>query len=157
MGVITEVLGTLDDLEDRVRSEDPLLLTSEQRASPHMVGRTEGGRSLRISLPRGDELNDGDVLAVDGDVAVVVRAAPEALYVIRPKDPVAWGVAGFQIGNLHRPVRFTEDAMLTPADPMVADLLERLGIEYEKRTIPFIGKRYGSHSGHHHHDANHEH
>lgn len=150
MSVITDILGTIADLEGRYRDEDPLYLTSEERASPHMVGHTEGGRKLRISLPRGEELNDGDVLALDGDAAVVVRAAPEELYVVRPKDVVSWGVVGFQLGNLHRPVRFTEDAMLTPADPMVADMLDRTGVAYEKRTMPFVGKRYGSHVGHHH-------
>ena len=105
---------------------------------------------MRISLPRGTEINDGDVLALEGTTAVVARAAPEALYVVSPGDAYTWGVAGYQLGNLHRPVRFTEDGMLTPADPMVADLLTRLGIAFEERTIPFVGRRYGAHGAHHH-------
>ena len=44
------------------------------------------------------------------------------------------------------------DAMLTPADAMLADLLTRLDIAYEKRTMPFVGKRYGSHTGGHPHE-----
>ena len=152
MNVVTDVLGVITDFKDRVRNQDPLLLTSEERASPHMVGRTCGGRELRISIPRGSELNDGDVLALDGDVAVVVRASPEELFVIRPTGSLQWGVAGFQLGNMHRPVRFTDDAMLTPTDPMVADLFDRLGIAFERRTMPFVGRRYGSHGGHHPHE-----
>ena len=61
-------------------------------------------------------------------------------------------MAGYQLGNLHRPVRFTDGAMLTPADPMVADLLARLDIAYERKTMPFVGRRYGSHTGGHHHE-----
>jgi urease accessory protein len=152
MSVITGVMGTIADFVDRIRSQDPLLLTSEQRASPHMLGHTEGGRDLRISMPRGTELNDGDVLALDGDTAIVVQAAPEALFIVSPGDAFTWGVAGYQLGNLHRPVRFTEGAMLTPADPMVAGMLERLGIAYARKTMPFVGKRYGSHTGGHHHE-----
>ena len=113
---------------------------------------------MRISLPRGTEINDGDVLALDGTTAVVARAAPEALYVVRPEDAYTWGVAGYQLGNLHRPVRFTDEGMLTPADPMVADLLTRLGIAFEEQTIPFVGRRYGAHGAHHHHhDHHHDH
>lgn len=152
MSVIIDVLGTLSDFSDRVRHQDPLVLNSEERASPHMHGHTEGGRDLRISMPRGTELNDGDVLALDGDTAVVVRAAPEALFVINPDDAFAWGVAGYQLGNLHRPVRFTNDTMLTPADPMVADILDRLGIAFDRKTMPFVGRRYGSHTGGHRHE-----
>ena len=152
MTVITGVLGSVADLENQIREQDPLLLNSEERSSPHMLGHTVGGRDLRISMPRGTELNDGDVLALDGDIAIVVQAAPEELFVVSPTDAFSWGVAGYQLGNLHRPVRFTEDAMLTPADAMVADMLGRTGIAFERKTMPFVGKRYGSHTGGHHHE-----
>ena len=86
MAVVTAVLGTVDSLRDRIESEDPVLLNSEERASAHLVGRSVGGRAVRISLPRGTEINDGDVLALEGATAVVARAAPEALYVVSPDD-----------------------------------------------------------------------
>ena len=157
MAVVTAVLGTVETLRGRFENEDPVLLSSEERASAHLVGRSEGGRYVRISLPRGTEINDGDVLALEGATAVVARAAPEALYVVNPDDAYTWGVAGYQLGNLHRPVRFTDDGMLTPADPMVADLLARLGIAYEERTMPFVGRRYGAHGAHHRHHDHHHH
>jgi urease accessory protein len=152
MTIVTEVLGTVDTMRDRIDAEDAIMLMSEERSSPHMVGHSEGGRAVRISLPRGTELNDGDVLAIDEGTAIVVRAAAEALYVISPDDAYTWGVAGYQLGNLHRPVRFTADGMLTPADPMVSDLLGRLDIAFEEKNIPFVGKRYGAHSSNHHHE-----
>ena len=86
MAVVTAVLGTVESLHGRFESEDPVLLNSEERASAHLVGRSEGGRDVRISLPRGTEINDGDVLSLDGATAVVARAAPEALYVVSPDD-----------------------------------------------------------------------
>ena len=157
MTIVTAVLGTVETLRERIESEDAFLLNSEERASAHLAGHSEGGRSVRISLPRGTEINDGDVLALDGTTAVVARAAPEALYVVRPDEAYDWGVAGYQLGNLHRPVRFSDEGMLTPADPMVADLLARLGIAYEERTMPFVGRRYGAHGAHHRHDHDHDH
>ena len=59
-------------------------------------------------------------------------------------------IAGFQLGNLHRPARFTDEAILTPADPMLADVLARLDIPYQERLAPFVGRRYGSFTGHRH-------
>lgn len=149
--IVTRVLGRIGDFKEKVTASDQLLLTSEERSSPHMVGHTEDGRTVRISLPRGTELNDGDVLALDGDIAIVVTAAPEDLFVVTPRDALEWAVVGYQLGNLHKPVRFTNDMMLTSVDPVVADVLNRLKIPYDRRMTPFVGRRYGSHTGHHDH------
>jgi urease accessory protein len=157
MDIVTQILGTVDEMAGRFEIEDPVLLTSDERASAHRLLRSRDGRSVRVSLPRQAELYDGDVLAIESNVAVVVRSAPEELLVISPKDQLSWGVTGFQLGNLHRPVRFTEKAMLTPADPTVADVLTRLGIAFEWRTLPFVGNRYGAHGDHGHGDDDHGH
>ncbi len=140
--VVTMVLGTLVDFQDQVMAIDRLLLTLLERTSPHMVGHTEGGRTVRISLPRGTELHERDVLAVDGNVAIVVAAATENLIVITPRDALEWGIVGYQVGNLHRQVRFTDEAVLTPADSEVAKLLDRLGIPHDRVMAPFVGKQY---------------
>lgn len=139
MDVITKVLGAL--AECQFKRTDSLVLTSEERLSPHGVSYTTSGRKLRLSLPRSTELMDGDVLAIDGDVAIVVEAAPEAVFMIVPENPLAWGMIGFNLGNLHRPVRFTDTTILTPADPLVAEQFKRLGIAFEHQMMPFVGKR----------------
>lgn len=157
MNVITEIVGTLSTLQQPIKHTDPLILTSEERLSPHMLGRTVGDRALRISLPRSAELFDGDVLAINGDVAIVVAAAPEDLLIISPDNQLTWGVVGFQLGNLHRPVRFTETSILTPADPLVAEMLERIGIAFAQQMTPFIGQRYGSQNSPHSHEHAHTH
>jgi len=145
LGTSAEVLGT----NTRV---DPVWLTSDERASGHMAVRSEEGRLLRISLERGtdNELYDGDVLAYDGEVALVVRATPADLLIVTPRTPLQWGVAGYQLGNLHRALRFGESAIMTPYDPMVIDLLDRLGVPHERCETPFVGQRLGAYSGHSH-------
>lgn len=156
MQVVTAVLGTVSEMAATAGGEDPIFLTSEERASAHMAALTDSGRTVKISLPRGTELNDGDVLAVEGNTMIVVRAASERLFVIAPGTALEWGVAAFHLGNLHRPVRFRDDAMLTPADPKVADVLRGSDITFETSDAPFIGVRYGSYGGHDHdHDHTH--
>jgi urease accessory protein len=126
---------------------------------PHFVRMTEQGRTVRLSLPRGAEVSDGDVLAIEDGTAIVVRAAEEDLLSVRPQGaPMEWAIVGYQLGNLHRPVRFLEDRLLTPADPMAEDVLKRLGVAYARVQAPFVGRRYGSMGGHHHHGGpDHEH
>jgi urease accessory protein len=157
MQVVTKVMGNIGENAGEEGKLDRVLLSSEDRASPHRVCESEHGRRVPISLPRGTELQDGDILAYDGDVAIVAVAAPEDLYMIQGgSDPIEWAVIAYQLGNLHRPVRFLDDALLTPADPMVADVLSRLGVHYEEQKRPFVGRRYGAFS-HHHHHHDHEH
>lgn len=160
MTVIVTILGSLADLHGQYTETDVVVMTAEERLSPHGLFLSEGGRSLRISLPRGTELLDGDVLAIAHQVAIVVQAAPEPVLVITPADALTWGIVGFQLGNLHRPVRFTEAALLTPADAMITEMLERLGVPYEQRLTPFVGKQYtfqSSHHGQHGHQLPHGH
>jgi urease accessory protein len=149
--VITAIIGTQAELAEQIQTLDPLRLTSEERLSPHGVYTTAGGQRLRISLPRSAELLPADVLMLEQGCAVIVEAAPEALLVITPGDtPLTWGIVGFQLGNLHRPVRFTENTILTPADAIAAEMLQRLAIPFEQTIAPFIGQRHGSKPAAHH-------
>lgn len=151
MGVITEIKGQFRDLEAGY-GVDPLLLTSEQRASAHFVAETAAGRTVRISLPRGTELQDGDLLEIDGDWAIVVRAAEEDLLFLSPgPDPVQWAAACFQLGNLHRPARFLAEGILTPLDPMAVQVLSGFDVHVEQVRRPFVGRRFGAVGAHHHH------
>lgn len=162
MVVVTEISGRLENLAQGA-AVDPLRLNSEQRASAHLAATTEGGRRVRISLPRGEELLDGDVLTEVDGVAIVILAAEEELYRIWPgESATTWAAACWQLGNLHRPVRFTMDGLLTPRDSMVAAFLASIGQPYELVVCPFAGRRVTgdqsyrhSHSHDHHHDDDH--
>ncbi|GLK56570.1 urease accessory protein [Methylopila capsulata] len=152
VGIVTTILGRLGELP-RATVVDPLDLTSEDRASAHFSAVTEGGRTLRVSLPRGTELQDGDVLLREGDLAVAVRAAPEDLLWLRPAgSALVWWAACYQLGNLHRPARFLRDGVLTPRDPMVRQILAGMDVRIEEVTQPFVGRRFGAAGAHHHHD-----
>jgi urease accessory protein len=92
------------------------------------------------------------VLLKEGQWAVVVRAAEEDLLLIRPKsDALEWSAACYQMGNLHRPARFLPDGILTPYDPMAAQMLSGLAVVVERVRRPFVGRRFGAAGAHHHH------
>ena len=150
MSVVSKILGSAKDFNFSRADEDVILLTSEERASAHFVAKSAGGRKIKLSLPRGTELNDGDVIAFDNKTPVVIRSASDELYVILPKDSMMWGVAGFHLGNLHRPVRFTDKGMITLKDIKVAEVLLTSKISFSEINGPFEGLRFGSYSDHSH-------
>ena len=142
--VVAAVLGNLADFDPGVDAVDELELTAEERERAHRRVRSKGNRELIISLPRGEELQDGDVVYVDGQVAVVVVAAAEDVLEVSPRTTREWAVAAYQLGNLHRPARFIEDAILTPYDCSTDEVLRGLGVLARRVTRGLVGERSGA-------------
>ena len=148
---ITEVLGRADELPDGVRVTDVVQLDSDERLRGHQRVRSRAGRELYLSLPRGSELADGDVLVVEGGAAIVVRAADEDLLELVPRTAREWGLAAWGLGNLHRPARFGDGGILTPYDPAAEALARKLGVDCARVHRSFVGERLGAITGHGHH------
>ncbi len=148
--VVDTVLGKLAELDPRIETVDELALTAEERERAHLRARSTGNRELIISLPRGEELHDGDVVYVEGGVAIMVVAAPEDVLEVSPRTTREWALAAYQLGNLHRPARFLPDAILTPYDRSSEEVLRALGVVTRHATRGFVGERCGAHMHQHH-------
>jgi urease accessory protein len=148
--VVEAVLGNLTELDRPVEAVDDLDLTAEERERAHLRARSRGNRELIISLPRGVELHDGDVVYIDDGVAVVVVAAPEDVLEVSPRTTREWALAAYQLGNLHRPARFLPDAILTPYDRSSAETLRALGVATHRVTRGFVGERCRALAHHRH-------
>ncbi|MGE0237605.1 MAG: urease accessory protein UreE [Parvibaculaceae bacterium] len=131
--------------------EDRLALDLDQRASPHFTAVTEAGRKVHVSLPRGTELEDRDILTAADGYAVAVIAAEEDLITIHPGEKALdWATLCYQLGNLHRPLRVAGEEILTPRDAQVEAFLTKLGASFQRERRPFTGRKLGSVAGHHH-------
>lgn len=148
--LVTEVLGAAEDPQFRDLEVDPIILTADERARGHLRVTSESGRVLKVSLDRGAELSDGDVLTVEGNTKIVVQAQPEDILVLSPPTARQWGVASFVLGNLHRPVRFTDESIHTPYEHSTAQALEEAEIPYERAQAPLVGQRIKAVGGHSH-------
>lgn len=155
--VIENVVGRIADLTSEVKIVDALELTAEQRQRPHFRLCTKSGKEVFVSLPRGVELQDGDVISLDDGIAVVVQAAAEDLLEVTPRSAREWGVIAYQLGNLHREVRFLIDAMLTPYEESTEQVLRGSGVAYRRIQRSFGGNRYGTFTGEHPHGHEHSH
>ncbi len=151
--VITRLVKRGESGSSQHQPADSLVLDSDQRTSPHFSARTEKGRKLHISLDRGIELDDQDVLLADDGTAISVVAAAEDLLAVRPGEKALdWAAICYQLGNLHRPLRVAGDEILTPRDAQAEMFLNRLGADFSRARRPFIGRKLGAVASHHHHD-----
>src|SRR5918996_6299434 len=76
--VVAAVLGKVAQLAPSVEGVDEVELTAAERERAHLRVRSRGKRELVVSLPRGEELQDGDVIRVDNGVAVGGGGPPPA-------------------------------------------------------------------------------
>lgn len=122
---------------------DRVTLDYEARFLRRRALRTEGGREVMVDLPETVSLEDGDALETGAGLIHVV-AADESLIEVRatPHDltRLAW-----HLGNRHTPAQIEADRLLIRADPVLADMLERLGAQTWPVREPFRpeGGAYG--------------
>lgn len=114
---------------------------------------TNTGREIGLILPRGAEITDGDVFAVQEDESrVLIRIALQEVMVLTPSESLqaherwAWAVRlGHVLGNQHWPIAVVGEQIFTPVtvDRAVMEtvlathhLTEHFTIRYERRSWP---------------------
>jgi urease accessory protein len=118
--------------------QDTLTLGWEDRVQAHGRRRSDGGRELGLSLPRGTVLRDGDWLILDADrVLIRIVERPEPVFVIAPRAPAEWALYAYHIGNRHQPAMISDRGIVCPDVPGVEQLLVQHRIPYERATLAF--------------------
>lgn len=184
MRTIDKLLGAHIKLAPVLVKRAPTLtLAFDARCKSRLAATLDSGEEVALLLPRGTVLRDGDVLVADDGGLVRVVAAPESVLYVRAKDVLTLTRAAYHLGNRHTPVEVGADYLKLEYDPVLADMLKRLGASVDQVEMPFQpetgayggGHRhghdetfaedyalaqqvYGEHHGHaHSHDLGHEH
>lgn len=94
---------------------------------------SQNGHCVRVLLPRGERLRHRDLICVNPKIAVRVR--PMEVLILYPSAIEQALRLGAEIGNLHLPMEFAENYLLTPDDGPVRRIADELGVRYvvEKR------------------------
>jgi urease accessory protein len=137
-----------------------LPLTADQRSSLRGHRRSACGRNLVLQLPRGQALQPGDtLLSADGEVQVLVEAAPEPVMRVRSAEPLALLQAAYHLGNRHVAMELHTDQLVLLQDSVLADLLRHRGLQVECCDAPFRPEAgaYASQGHAHSHSHGHGH
>ncbi|MGH9561104.1 MAG: urease accessory protein UreE, partial [Terracidiphilus sp.] len=114
------------------------VLTSEQRRWVRGRFVTAQGREVALALPTGTILDPGQVLYEEDDWCLLVQAAPEPLLAISPADSRSGLRIAFEVGNRHFPLAIDGEKLLVPDDPAMVQLLNRLGVAWERTNAVFL-------------------
>ena len=115
-----------------------ITLPLEDRQKTHGRRRSDDGLEFAISLAPGLTLVDGDCFVLEAErVAVVVREAAEAVYVLRSRSAQDRVYFAYQIGNRHQKLMINDEALVCLRDPAVRSLFEQLHVGYSEDTRPF--------------------
>ncbi len=115
-----------------------LPLSAEERCRPRQIAYTAVGELVRLQLPRGMRLEDGDLLAPQaGAPALRVLARPEPVLTVTSSQPLSLLRAAYHLGNRHTPLELTPGYLRLAPDPVLLSLLEDLGLEVISEVQPF--------------------
>ena len=134
-------------------------LTADDRTRSRQRLELENSLIVFLQLPRGTVLQDGDVLrSTTGQHLAQITAKPEPVLTVTTSDPLKLLQAAYHLGNRHVPLEITSAYLRLTFDPVLAHLLEHLGVEAKQEMLPFQPEAgaYGDHSnshGSHHHQA----
>ncbi|MDX2021026.1 MAG: urease accessory protein UreE [Deltaproteobacteria bacterium] len=157
--------NTLPSLHGPVQStEAPLLhLTlpfDARKRSRQRVRFDEGGEAALV-LPRGTVLRHGDLLALEGQGLVQVKAAPETVSTVFAESSLHLARVAYHLGNRHVPLQITDAWLRYQHDHVLDAMVIGLGALVHTEQAPFEpegGAHGGGHHGHsHEHDEHHHH
>jgi len=95
-------------------------------ARRRLLAVTRAGEELAIALPPHQKLFDGAILLIDGERAIVVRAATGRWMRLEPRSISDAIELGYQAGNLHWRVRFQGEALVVALEGRPEDYTARL-------------------------------
>jgi urease accessory protein len=133
-----------------VKRAPTLTLPYDARCRSRFAATLDTGEEVGVVLPRGTVLRDGDMLVADDGGLVRVIAAAQSVLLVRAPDPVTLTRAAYHLGNRHTPVEVGADELKLEADPVLEDMLKRLGAQVARATLPFQPEA-GAYGGGHRH------
>jgi len=131
---LTRVLGSAaepaiaDRLHDLAHDEkiEYITLGEAETARRHFRARTHVGTECAVVLSRSERLENGAVLLLEAERAVVVRLATPRFLKVRAVDAAAALQLGYFAGNMHWKVAFSGSTLSIQLDGAEADYLARL-------------------------------
>jgi len=133
-----------------IKRAPTLTLDFDARRKSRLAATLDNGEEVALVLPRGTVLRDGDVLVAQDGGLVRVVAAAEAVLMVTARDRLTLTRAAYHLGNRHTPVEVGADYLKLEYDPVLADMLKRIGALAEQVTLPFQPES-GAYGGGHKH------
>jgi urease accessory protein len=122
--LITKLAAKYGEYQPAYPVVEYLYLTWEELFKRRLRANTDQGREVEIAFPEGGQLEDGDLLAVAGNTAIIIKTLPERVISIKlPESTVILGWLCYELGNRHLPAWISGQEILVLYDPLVKSFL----------------------------------
>ena len=114
-----------------------LTLPFEQRQKSRLRVTLDNGNEASLILDRGSVLRHGDLLRANSGETIEVRAALEAVSVIRESNSHLLSRACYHLGNRHVPLQIEDGLISYLKDHVLDDMVCLLGLKVDHLNASF--------------------
>ncbi len=114
-----------------------LTLPFELRQKSRFSTLTDDGQDVGVFLPRGKILRSGIFLTNNDGYCVMVKAAEEAVSVLKADDALQFARACYHLGNRHVPLQILESELRYLTDHVLDQMLEGMHLNVSHGKFPF--------------------
>ena len=133
--ILDKILGNIKDMEDIHCHVERIYLESDELLKRVLRVTSDHGHEYGISLPKGSEMRDGDILFNDGHNMVVISVKEDDVIVITPRDINEMGEIAHNLGNKHLPVQIEDGKIIIQYDYLVEKFLQDLQINFGRKNM----------------------
>lgn len=145
-----------------------LSLTADERTKTRHQYVADNGEAIYLNLVRGTRLRQGDLLRAEPATAepetyVQVIAKPEPVLTVTAANGFDLMRAAYHLGNRHTPLELNPNYLRLEPDPVLATMLQQLGVQVVSEIAPFepesgaYGQHHSASQTHHHHQGHQHH
>lgn len=133
--ILDKILGNIKDMEDIHCHVERIYLESDELLKRVLRVTSDHGHEYGISLPKGSEMRDGDILFNDRHNMVVISVKEDDVIVITPRDINEMGEVAHNLGNKHLPVQIEDGKIIIQYDYLVEKFLQDLQVNFERKNM----------------------
>ena len=133
--ILDKILGNIKDMEDIHCHVERIYLESDELLKRVLRVTSDHGHEYGISLPKGSEMKDGDILFNDGHNIVVISVKEDDVIVITPRDINEMGEIAHNLGNKHLPVQIEDGKIIIQYDYLIEKFLQDLKVNFERKNM----------------------
>lgn len=136
-----------------------LSLTADERTKTRHQYVADNGEAIYLNLVRGTRLRQGDLLQAEPETYIQVIAKPEPVLTVTAANAFELMRAAYHLGNRHAPLELNPDYLRLEPDPVLATMLQQLGVQLVPEMAPFepelgaYGQHHSASQTHHHHQG----
>jgi len=134
--IFNEVVGNISEITNLDKYHvEKVYINNEDLLRRILRVTSDHDKEYGISLEKGNNLNDGDLLYNQDNKLIVIKVNTEDVLVIKPDNITQMGKIAHELGNRHLQAQFEDGKMIVQYDNLVEEKLKKDNLNYSREQI----------------------